>query len=153
MMPTRHDHRACIAEARRRAEQICADRGQRLTPLRAQVLRLVWQSHRPVGAYEVLEQLAKSHPAARPPTVYRALDFLLAQGLIHKIESRNAYLGCARAGKDHEGVFLICTSCGVAEEVIDPSITQALAAAAKRARFRAEGQVVEINGVCASCQH
>ena len=89
-----HDHRRCVADALDKAEALCSDRGARLTKLRCRVLELVWNSHAPIGAYDVLRRLSQEHQSAAPPTVYRALDFLLEQGLIHRIESLNAYIGC-----------------------------------------------------------
>lgn len=148
---TSHNHRACIEEALATARELCATRGVQLTPLREKVLQIVWKSHKPMGAYEVLDELARSHKAARPPTVYRALDFLMAEGLIHKIESLNAYLGCIEAGAPHSGQFLICRQCGATEEIVDPKLETALAAAASRAHFKAERKVVEISGLCARC--
>ncbi|MCE9649906.1 MAG: transcriptional repressor, partial [Parvibaculum sp.] len=88
---------------------------------------------------------------ARPPTVYRALDFLMAEGLIHKIESLNAYLGCGEAGRPHESQFLICRDCGTAEEIVDAGLDKALEAATRRARFEVERKVVEIAGICERC--
>src|SRR5919204_1424092 len=91
-----HDHDSCIDRALDRAAQLCEERGARLTALRREVLALVWRGHEPVGAYAILEALRRSHPGAAPPTVYRALDFLIEHGLIHRIESLNAYVGCSR---------------------------------------------------------
>lgn len=147
----RHDHRACIDDALVRAQDICTQRGAQLTPLRQKVLRIVWRSHKPVGAYEVLDELSRSHKSARPPTVYRALDFLMAEGLIHKIESLNAYLGCTEAGAPHSGQFLICRHCGAAEEVADATLETALDRVTRRTRFAAERKMVEISGLCVRC--
>lgn len=146
-----HNHKACIEDALATARGLCAERGSQLTPLREKVLQIVWKSHKPVGAYDVLDELSHSHKSARPPTVYRALDFLMGEGLIHKIESLNAYLGCVEAGAPHSGHFLICRKCGATEEIVDPKLEAALDQAAKRARFKAERQVVEISGLCAHC--
>lgn len=148
-----HDHEACIDTALARARALCDDRGVQLTPIREKVLAIVWKSHKPVGAYEVLDELARTHKAARPPTVYRALDFLIGEGLIHKIESLNAYLGCGEAGVPHTSQFLICRDCGTAEEIVDPALDKALDAAARRARFTVERKVIEIAGLCARCAH
>jgi len=108
-----HDHGRCTAEAITHAEQVCAERAQKFTPIRRQVLQALLSSHRPLGAYEVIDELAKSMPRPAPITVYRALDFLMENGLVHRIESRNAYLACAH---DHEQTamvaFLICDRCG-----------------------------------------
>lgn len=146
-----HNHRECIDDALTRAREICVERGVQLTPLREKVLQIVWRSHKPVGAYDVLDELARSHKSARPPTVYRALDFLMGEGLIHKIESLNAYLGCTEAGAPHSGQFLICRQCGATEEIVDPKLEAALDQAAKRVHFSAERKVVEISGLCARC--
>ena len=148
---TSHNHRACVADAMARAQEICEVRGVKLTPLREQVLQIVWRSHKPIGAYEVLDELSATHKSARPPTVYRALDFLMSEGLIHKIESLNAYLGCTDAGAPHSGQFLICRQCGGTEEIVDPKLERALDAAAARAGFKAEHKTVEITGLCARC--
>ena len=146
-----HNHRACVADAMARAKEICVERGAKLTPLREQVLQIVWRSHKPIGAYEVLDALSATHKSARPPTVYRALDFLMAEGLIHKIESLNAYLGCTDAGAPHSGQFLICRQCGGTEEIVDAKLERVLDAAATRAGFKAEHKTVEITGLCAHC--
>lgn len=146
-----HDHGACVHDALAKAQAICLTRGVKLTPLRGQVLEIVWRSHKPAGAYEVLDELQKTHKAARPPTVYRALEFLEAEGLIHRIESQNAYLGCIEAGAPHSSQFLICHGCGAAEEIADAALDAAIAAAASRTGFRAERKTVEISGLCARC--
>src|SRR6266436_6350852 len=90
-----HDHDRCAADGIDHAERVCAQRAQKFTPIRRQVLEALLSSHRPLGAYEVIDELAKSMPRPAPITVYRALDFLMANGLVHRIESRNAFLGCA----------------------------------------------------------
>lgn len=146
-----HDHRICMDDALERARALCAERDVRLTPIREKVLEIIWRSHRPVGAYDVLDELARSHKAARPPTVYRAIDFLKAEGFIHKIESLNAYLGCVEAGAPHTGYFLICRKCGETEEIADPKLEQILNSAASRSHFQPEQKTVEILGVCARC--
>src|SRR5215470_19039883 len=92
----RHDHESCVEMALDRAATLCGERGARLTELRRNVLALVWEGHEPVGAYHILDALRRRHPGAAPPTVYRALEFLGEQGLIHRIESLNAYVGCDR---------------------------------------------------------
>src|SRR3954467_12679798 len=98
-----HDHGRCAEDAIRHAEQVCAVRTQKFTPIRRQVLQALLSSHRPLGAYEVIDELAKSMPRPAPITVYRALDFLMENGLVHRIESRNAYLACAH---DHDAAAM-----------------------------------------------
>ncbi len=145
-----------------RAAAACARRGAQLTALRRQVLRLVLEAEQPVGAYALLDRLKATRAGAAPPTVYRALDFLLEQGLIHKVERLNAFIGCAEApdgtghGHDpaeggHPHQFLICGRCGTTTEISDPGVTAALAAAAARAGFTLHHATVEAEGVCARC--
>jgi Fur family zinc uptake transcriptional regulator len=147
-----HDHKNCVTQALRQADEICTTRGVRLTDMRRRVFALVWQSHNPVGAYEVLEGLAGGAKKVQPPTVYRALEFLLAQGLIHRIESLNAYIGCAVPGDAHAGQFLICRDCGRAAELVDHRIDAAIDLGAKAAGFNVEHPTVELEGVCADCR-
>jgi Fur family transcriptional regulator, zinc uptake regulator len=136
-----------------RAEAICVKRGTRLTSLRRQVLGLVLEPGGPVSAYDLLERLRTHHKGAAPPTVYRALDFLLGQGLVHKVERLSAYIGCVHAhdSEHHAAQFLICRQCGRVLELEDTAIRDALGAAAAQLGFRAQGSSVEIEGICAAC--
>src|SRR6476659_7683205 len=113
-----HDHGRCAADAIAHAEAVCAKRSQKFTPLRRQVLQALLSSHRPLGAYEVIDELARSMPRPAPITVYRALDFLMENGLVHRIESRHAWLACA---DDHDETamvaFLVCELCGSVGEI------------------------------------
>lgn len=147
-----HDHGRCVATALETAEAECRRRGARLTDVRRRVLELVWRSHAPVGAYALLDILGREGFCAAPPTVYRALDFLLAHGLIHRIERLNAYAGCTRPGTPHAGQFLLCEGCGVAAELDDPAIDAVIAAAAARLGFTVSRQTVEVDGLCPACQ-
>ncbi len=112
-----HDHKHCVEDAVAAAERLCAAKDLRFTPLRRRVLELVWSSHKPVGAYALLDQLRDEDLGSAPPTVYRALDFLIENGLIHRIERMNAFVGCSHPGEAHRGFFLICGDCGNAEEL------------------------------------
>jgi Fur family transcriptional regulator, zinc uptake regulator len=147
-----HDHDHCVGEALDRADALCAAQGARLTDLRRAVLELVWRGHEPVGAYALLDALKQSHPNAAPPTVYRALEFLAAHGLIHRIESRNAYIGCDHPEQPHAGQFLICAKCSNAAEIDDPSVTRALSKSASGLGFAVTRQTVELSGLCSSCR-
>lgn len=147
-----HDHSLCIDDALSQARLICERRNVRLTPIREQVLGLIWQNHKPVGAYDLLEQLTTTHQAAKPPTIYRALDFLQENGLIHKIESQNAFLGCAHVDGQHHGQFLICTACGTAQEIDEKIVSSALKNASQARGFKIQSFVIEIKGLCAACQ-
>lgn len=148
----KHDHRRCVKTALTRAAKICASTGGRLTALRREVLERVWQSHRPVGAYEILAALGRRRGSVAPPTVYRALEFLSAQGLVHRIESLNAFVGCTRAGEPHSGQFLICRACGRAAEMSDRRIDAAVRHSLADAGFVVERPTVEAHGVCRDCR-
>ena len=147
-----HPHAECVATAMHEARRRCADRGARLTPLRARVLELVWQSHRPLGAYAILDELRKENRSAAPPTVYRALDFLLEHGLVHRLASLNAVVGCRRPGHAGSGQFLICRACGNAAEINDEGIERAIVRSATTEGFRVKGHSVEVSGICPDCR-
>ncbi|WP_298214742.1 Fur family transcriptional regulator [Acidocella sp.] len=143
-----------IAARLRAAAEICAANGAQLTPLRREVLELILRAEAPVTAYRLLDQLKALRKSAVPPTIYRALEFLLENGLVHRIERLNAFVPCAEAGPhhDHGGAqFLICQVCGAASEVEDAAVSAALAAAAARRGFLPSRAVVEVEGLCAVC--
>jgi Fur family zinc uptake transcriptional regulator len=146
-----HDEGA-LDERLARAEAECARRGVRLTDVRRDVLRLILQAGEPVGAYALLDGLRELTGGGKPPTVYRALDFLLAQGLIHRVERLNAFVGCHdEAGHAHAAQFLICRDCGRATEIEDAAVESAIARAAAAAGFRPARVTVEVDGVCSAC--
>ena len=147
-----HNHAACITQALESAERLCAARGVRLTPLRRRVLEQIWQNHEAIKAYDLIHQLSSDDHTVKPPTVYRALDFLLAQGLIHRIESLNGYVGCARPEHEHRCLLLICRRCGVVTEMENPAINRALEDQARRQGFLLEHQIMEGRGLCAHCR-
>lgn len=147
-----HNHDACVSQALADAKAICEHKGVRLTPTRQRVLELIWQSHKPLGAYDVLAELAAEGHNAAPPTVYRALDFLQQHGLAHRIASLNAFTGCAHAGEHHTGMFLICRACGNVLELKDNSVAGAIQQAAGAETFHAETVTLEIAGLCPGCQ-
>lgn len=147
-----HNHSHCVSDALGAAREICASRGVRLTPLREQVLELIWQNHKPLGAYLLMDMLAEaSTRRVAPPTVYRALDFLLEQGFIHRINGLNAFIGCPSPGKKHQSHFLICRLCGVAVEMAATAVTHAIQVAARDAGFSVDSHSVEVMGVCPGC--
>ncbi len=134
-----------------RAEALCRERGVRLTDQRKTVLQLLCVSDKPLSAYELLERLRGVVKNPTPPTIYRALDFLLEQGLVHKLESQHAYVGCAHPDQPHASQFLICNDCGEVAEVEDSSVTKSLKAVGKAIGFRTKRPVVELLGTCAQC--
>lgn len=148
-----HDHAHCVHAALTEADTLCEQKGLRLTALRRRVLELVWQSHKPLGAYDILGVLSEQDGRrAAPPTVYRALDFLLENGLVHRIASLNAFMGCVHPEHAHQGQFLICRLCHTAVELEHPAISQAINQGAATVGFEVETQTVEVVGLCASCK-
>jgi Fur family zinc uptake transcriptional regulator len=147
----RHDHGRCVTDALVAAAAVCAARGLKLTPLRQRVLELVWAGHGPVGAYD-LQQVIRTHRAVQPPTVYRALEFLREAGLVHRIDTLNAFIGCGRPGEPHGGQMLVCRECQGVEEVNDSIITGALAERAAALGFLPDAGPLEIKGLCPACR-
>jgi Fur family zinc uptake transcriptional regulator len=147
-----HNHAVCTAELLARAERTCDRRGSRLTGQRRDVLNCVAQSHAAVGAYDIIERMASHGPRPAPITVYRALDFLEAHGLVHKIESRNAFVACSHPHDGTPAAMLICESCGLVEELDVPALFQGLAEAAAARGFDPRRSVVELSGRCAHCK-
>ena len=139
---------AVLAEAERR----CAERGARLTPGRRRTLEILLEAGRPLGAYEVLEKLAADGFGAQPPVAYRALDFLIEQGLVHRVRKLNAFTACTHPETAHSAAFLICRLCGGAAETCAEPKRGALGRAARELGFEIERTIVEAEGVCADCR-
>ena len=146
-----HDHQHCVDAALDTAMHLCSARSVQLTPIRRQVLELIWESHKAVKAYELLDKLKPLQNAAKPATIYRALDFLIEQGLIHRIESLNAFIGCCCSNEQHEQLLLICKICAEVEERPAAKVMQAIAEELSSASFLAHSKAVEIHGICARC--
>jgi Fur family zinc uptake transcriptional regulator len=149
--PPPHDHQCCIAQALAAAERLCEARGARFTPLRRRVLELIWSSHESAKAYGLLGALKEFDASAKPTTVYRALDFLLEQGLIHRVESLNAYVGCKAPEQRHELLLLICERCHTVEELPAAGLMEAAAREIASAGFAPSRKSFEVHGVCAEC--
>ncbi|MEM7619082.1 MAG: Fur family transcriptional regulator [Pseudomonadota bacterium] len=145
------NHEKCIHTALETAEHICRDKGLRFTELRRKVLQMVWASHGPAKAYEILAKLSLEDPKAKPPTVYRTLDFLLENGFIHKLQSLNAYVGCSHPLEKRQCYFLICDHCGDIEECCNVVLNEALVNTTKASRFHLTNVTLEISGECESC--
>ena len=148
-----HDHERCAADALKHAEKLCAERAQRLTPIRRQVLELLLASHRPLGAYEIMDRAAEHGDRPAPITIYRALDFLREQGFVHRIESRNAFIACVHNHASGDPVvFLICEKCGAVGEAAGAAVAETIRTASRAAGFTPKTPVIEISGVCAHCK-
>ncbi|MFZ5722141.1 MAG: Fur family transcriptional regulator [Pseudomonadota bacterium] len=148
---SRHDHRHCQRDALAAAETACNRSGARLTPIRRRVLELIWSSHEPLGAYVLLDRLAGDGRRPAPPTVYRALDFLVQQGLVHRIDSLNAFVGCPHPGESHRTLFLICRRCHRAQELPATTIARTVATEAGELGFEPEKMTLEVVGLCRHC--
>ena len=147
-----HDHRRCRGRALAAARTACAARRLRLTPARAFVLETLLGSHRAMTAYELLEALAAAGLGSQPPVVYRALDFLVANGFVHRIERLGAFAACTHGGDAHSAGFLVCRSCRRVAETTLARPVRGLAAEAAAAGFAIECTVVEAEGLCARCR-
>lgn len=147
----RHDHGRCVSDAIREAESICKSKDIRLTPTRKKVLEMVWAGHKPVKAYEIIDNFAGRNKPAKPPTVYRALDFLVQNGLVHRIESQNAFIGCPSPIESHNASFFICTGCEVVTELESENLDKAIAGLAREKGFAVQRKTVEVYGLCPAC--
>lgn len=146
-----HDHAHCAADVLARAEAISTARGVRLTPVRRRTLQILLEQHRALGAYEVLDRLAGDGFGNQPPVAYRSLEFLVENGLAHRIRRLNAFAACMHPGVAHHPVFLICRSCNALAEAPAEPVHQALEQAATAVGFVVERSTVEALGLCPAC--
>lgn len=146
-----HDHSHCIQDALKTAQDCCTAQKLQFTPVRRRVLEILLADHRALGAYEILDQLAADGLGSQPPVVYRALDFLVKNGLAHRIERINAYTACAHPGHAHVPAFLICRACKAVAEAETELERGRLGDAARAAGFTIERIVVEAEGLCPNC--
>ena len=150
-----HDHQQCVETALEKARVLCEESHIKLTPIREAVLKTIWTSHQPLGAYDVVDNLALSAYTGKrikAPTVYRAIEFLLNLGLIHRIASLNAYIGRSFPEKDHNDFFLICRICRATAECSTEQIGDIVLHAAERVGFQVELSIIEVTGLCPRCQ-
>jgi Fur family zinc uptake transcriptional regulator len=134
------------------AEEYCRERGEKLTPIRRKVLELLLTSGRATKAYSLLDDMRQIHPGSAPPTVYRALDFLLSAGLVHRIESINAFTVCHDLTQCQHGILVVCQQCGNVTELHQPKLRQALVAQIEDAGYRLASEEIELKGLCSACQ-
>lgn len=147
-----HDHSCCSDDVLKFADTCARDQGLRLTSVRRRVLEILLEGHRAMGAYDVLERLADDGFGDQPPVAYRALDFLVENGLAHRIRRLNAYTACMHPQTDHAPVFMICHSCDAVAEAISQDVHSAVKAAADAVGFVIERMNVEALGLCPTCQ-
>ena len=148
----RHDHRHCAADVMARAEVLAAGSGARLTPVRKRVLEILLESHKAMGAYDVLQRLAEDGFGNQPPVAYRALEFLVDQGFAHRIRRLNAFAACMHPGEPHAPAFMICKSCDAVAEAPAAAVRSALDTAAAALGFVIERSNIEALGLCPTCR-
>lgn len=148
----RHDHRHCSDDVLARAEALAQAQGVKLTPVRLRVLQILLEEHRALGAYDVLQRLAAEGFGNQPPVAYRALDFLVENGLAHRIRRLNAFAACMHPGEAHAPAFLICRNCNLVAEAPAAQVRAALDATAGALGFVIERSNIEALGLCPACQ-
>ena len=147
-----HDHHRCVQSALSQAESLARQRGLRLTPVRRRALEILLERHGAMGAYEVLERLAADGFGHQPPVAYRALDFLVENGLAHRIRRLNAFAACLHPGRDHSAAFLICRGCDAVAEIPADRLQTFLQTGAEASGFQVERATIEALGLCANCR-
>jgi Fur family zinc uptake transcriptional regulator len=148
----KHNHRLCRTGGMSDARTYCLDNGLRLTPVRARVLEILLESHKALGAYDILDRLKADQMGSQPPVVYRALDFLVEHGFAHKLERLNAFAACCQPDLGHEPMFLICQDCRQVAETPLGQMTSQIDRSAVDLGFAVTSRVVEVIGRCPSCQ-
>lgn len=146
------NHDSCINDSIAQAELICNEKNIRFTDLRKKVFLIILQNHQPAKAYDVLDQLQKDDASAKPSTVYRTLDFLMENGIIHKLHSSNSYVACSHPEKHNRCYFLICNNCNEIKECCDENLTKAVNDVTDGLHFEAQNTIIEISGVCEVCR-
>jgi Fur family zinc uptake transcriptional regulator len=146
------NHTHCAGTALEHAEQVCLARGARLTPIRKAVLAEIWSGHEATKAYDLISRLSTTDNLIKPPTIYRALEFLLAHGLIHRIESLNAFIGCDHPEIAHQAILMICDTCGTINEQSSEALNQLIAQISDQEQFKTTRQSIELHGICRRCQ-
>ncbi|WP_088330181.1 transcriptional repressor [Lacimicrobium sp. SS2-24] len=135
-----------------KARRYCESKGARFTQLREKIYAILINKAGATGAYELLDTLKETENSAKPATVYRTLDFLLEFGLVHRLESNNAFIACHHFGCSHPVQFLICDSCGEVKEIQSEGLKETLDAQAHAFGFKVSTQTIEAHGQCAQCQ-
>lgn len=147
----KHDHGSCVYAALQAADQVCQDRSLRLTPVRRRTLEVLLEHHRAMGAYDVLERLKEDGFGSKPPIAYRALGFLVEQGLVHRVEKLNAYIACTHPDQDHTPTMLICSECHKVAEAIETTQEKRLSDMQQESGFRVTSVAIEADGICPDC--
>ena len=147
-----HNHKHCVSEALEQVEKTCKDAGLRLTPIRKRVLEILLEEHKAMGAYDILDRLRQESRNAQPPVAYRALDFLVNHGFVHKLQNLNAFIACDHPHDPHTPIFMICTDCSAVAEANIGQGRTAIDRAAETVGFQINKRVIEAEGLCPKCQ-
>ncbi|MDQ2066903.1 transcriptional repressor [Xinfangfangia sp. CPCC 101601] len=147
-----HDHGHCAADVLARAEALAAEQGARFTPVRKRVLEILLEEHKALGAYDVLQRLAAEGFGHQPPVAYRALEFLVEQGFVHRVQRLNAFTACMHPGEAHAPAFLICRGCDAVAEAPADKVRAALEGAGAALGFTVERSNIEALGLCTACR-
>lgn len=146
------NHNVCVNDALEKANMICEQKKIRLTDLRLKVLKMIWNGgHKPVKAYDIIDNLKDGNKSCKPPTVYRTLDFLIENGLVHKLNSVNAYVGCCEPLHETQCYFIICNKCGEINEYFNKNIFDEINQSLKENKFISKNTILEIEGLCELC--
>lgn len=148
----KHDHTKCVAQGLKTASSLCDARRARMTPIRRRVLEILLAEHKAMGAYDVLERLRRDGLADKPPVAYRALNFLVDQGLVHRVEKLNAYVACDNPQAQHQPMFLICDTCQHVAERQNNLVEDLGTVIDAESGFQVQKMVFEAQGLCPSCQ-
>lgn len=151
-MPDTHPMPAAVSRQLDTAETLCLQRGKRLTPIRRKVLEILLRHRRSLKAYELLDEIRQEQAGAAPPTVYRALDFLVEEGLIHRLDAVNAWAACLDAAGQPHDLLVVCTRCGAVAELSDPELSRQLAHKVAGVGFVLAGHETELQALCAHCR-
>lgn len=147
-----HDHGRCVTTALAQADKVVSERGLRMTPVRRRTLEILLERHGAMGAYEVLERLSEDGFGHQPPVAYRALEFLVDAGLVHRIRRINAFAACLHPGEDHHAAFLICRGCNAVAEIPAARLRSMMDAGAAETGFTIERVSLEAAGLCPDCR-
>ena len=147
----KHNHKNCISNSISEFEKYCEKNNQKISKVSKKVFEILLESHKALGAYDILDKLKYYGYSSQPPIAYRALNFLTEIGFVHKIEKLNAYIACSHPGKSHKPAFLICRKCKLVSETTQPQTNRKIVSEAKDCKFSIENSIIEVIGVCPNC--
>ena len=148
-----HDHRKCSKKVIQNAEETCLKFSLNFTPIRKKVLEIISSNHKPSRAYDLLEKLRDDGFCDKPPTIYRALDFLIENKIVHKLNTINAYVACFDEESEEISCFLICEMCQEIEEFHNKNLNKVLTNIGKKRGIEIKNLNLEIGFKCQECKN